>query len=194
VTGDNTAAAAEQGAEIAAEVARLLTGPLKPVTGATQATLNIIDLPLNKLPTREELEKEAASGSPMAYNASYQLAKLDRGEPLQSQIDYRIQTWSFGDSLTMVFLAGEVCVDYSLRLQKELDPSRAWLHGYANDFCCYIPSERLLKEGGYGGGGEINYFALPATLQSGLENKIIKEVRRQVPPAFHRQHNTADVQ
>jgi hypothetical protein len=188
VTGDNTAAAAEQGGEIAAEVARLLKGPLEPVTGGAQATLANIKLPLNKVPTREELEKEAASGSPNAYNASYQIAKLDRGEPLQTHVDYRIQTWSFGDSLAMVFLAGEVCVDYSLRLQQELDPSRTWLHGYANDFCCYIPSERLLKEGGYGGGAEINYFALPATLHSGLEDKIIAEVRRQVPTAYHHQY------
>jgi hypothetical protein len=185
VTGDNTAAAAEQGGEIAAEVARLLKGPLTPVTGATQATLETIELPLNKPPTREALQSDAASSSPTAYNSSYQLAKLNRGEPLQTQIDYRIQAWSFGDSLAMVFLAGEVCVDYSLRLQRELDPSRVWLHGYANDFCCYIPSERLLKEGGYGGGGEINYFALPATLQSGVENRIVAEVRRQVLSVFH---------
>jgi putative membrane-bound dehydrogenase-like protein len=81
----------------------------------------------------------------------------------------------------MVFLAGEVCVDYSLRLKQELDASRLWLHGYSNDFCAYIPSERLLKEGGYGGGGEIHYFALPGTLQPGLEEKIIAEVHRQVP-------------
>ena len=53
----------------------------------------------------------------------------------------------------MVFLAGEVCADYSLRLKQELDAERIWIHGYSNDFGCYVPSERLLKEGGYGGGG-----------------------------------------
>jgi hypothetical protein len=70
-----------------------------------------------------------------------------------------------------------------------LDASRLWLHGYSNDFCCYIPSERLLNEGGYGGGAEIDYFALPATLQPGLEDKIIAEVRRQVPNEFHNDGN-----
>jgi hypothetical protein len=58
------------------------------------------------------------------------------------------------------------------------------MHGYANDFCCYIPSERLLKEGGYGGGGEINYFGLPTTLKAGLEDKIVAEVHRQIPAQF----------
>jgi hypothetical protein len=44
----------------------------------------------------------------------------------------------------------------------------------------------LLKEGGYGGGAEIVYFALPATLATGLEERIIAEVHRQVPAAFRR--------
>jgi hypothetical protein len=186
VTGDNFAAATEQGAEIAAEVERLLKGPLKPISGDVSATISTIDLPLNEMPTREELQSAAAKDDGNAGNAKFQLEKLDRGESLQTKIDYTIQTWSFGDSLAMVFLAGEVCVDYSLRLKRELDAARVWLHGYTNDFCCYIPSERLLKEGGYGGGAEIMYFALPATLQAGLEDKIIAEVHRQVPRQFHR--------
>jgi hypothetical protein len=58
------------------------------------------------------------------------------------------------------------------------------MHGYSNDFCCYVPSERLLKEGGYGGGWEIVYFAMPTTLQTGIEDKIIAEVHRQMSPQF----------
>jgi hypothetical protein len=185
VTGENIAAAAEQGAEIATEVDRLLKGPLEPITGGGTATMKSIELPLNELPTRDALQSAAAIDDANGGNARYQLARLDRGEPLLSEIDYTIQTWTFGDSLAMVFLAGEVCADYSVRLKKELDASRLWLHGYANDFCCYIPSERLLIEGGYGGGAEIMYFALPATLRAGVEGRIIDEVHRMVPRPFH---------
>nr|MBA3482675.1 neutral/alkaline non-lysosomal ceramidase N-terminal domain-containing protein [Pirellulales bacterium] len=184
VTGDNTAAAAGQGAEIADEVERLLGGTLQPVTGPIFAKLDQIDLPLKPPPSRDELEKVAAAGGPAGYNAEFQLAKLDRGESLLTKIDYPVQTWAFGDSLSMVFLGGEICADYSVRLKKELDASRLWLHGYSNDFGCYIPSERLLKEGGYGGGGEIVYFALPNTLAPGLEQRIIDEVHKQIPPQF----------
>jgi hypothetical protein len=157
---------------------------LKPVSGPTTATLARIDLPLQPLPDRDALTAMAAKNDADGYNAKWQLAKLDRGEALQSAIDYPIQVWTFGDSLAMVFLGGEVCVDYSLRLKKELDAAHLWLNGYANDFCCYIPSERLLQEGGYGGGGEINYFALPTKLAPGMEDKIIEEVHRQVPAQF----------
>jgi putative membrane-bound dehydrogenase-like protein len=184
VTVDNTAAAAEQGDQVAVEVDRLLRTTLRPISSKTNATLHAIDLPLAKLPTRDELKALAASEDAAGYNAKFQLAKLDRGEPLQSAIDYPIQSWTFGDDLAMVFLAGEVCVDYSHRLKRDFDPSRIWLHGYSNDLCGYIPSERLLREGGYGGGGESVYFGWPTTLAAGLEDKIIAEVHRQVPQEF----------
>lgn len=183
VTGGNVAAAAEQGAEIANEVERLLKGKLEPITGKITATYRAIDLPLNTPPTRVELE--AALNNPaLAYNASVQLARLDRGESLQTKIDYPIQTVCFGDSLAMVFLGGEVCVDYKLRAAKEFDPDRLWMHGYSNDFCSYIPSERLLKEGGYGGGGETPYFDLPTTIAAGLENRIFTAIHKQLPKEF----------
>jgi hypothetical protein len=189
VAGDNVEVCAEQGDEIAKEVERLLQGELKPITGPTSPTLAHIELPLRPLPDRAALTAMAAKNDADGYNAQWQLAKLDRGEALQSAIDYPIQVWTFGNSLTMVFLAGEVCVDYSLRLKKELDASRLWLNGYSNDFGCYIPSERLLQEGGYGGGGEINYFALPAKLAPGMEEKIVTEVHRQVRAQSHREES-----
>ncbi len=181
VTGDKVDVAAAQGEEIAVEAARVLAGTLRPVTGPIQAQLQTISLPLNPLPTRAAWEAMAAAGGPEGYNAQTQLARLDRGESLMTAVAYPIQSFTFGDSLHMVFLAGEVCVDYSLRLKQELDAQRLWINAYSNDFGCYIPSERLVREGGYGGGAEIPYFALPATLAAGLEQRIIDEVHRQAP-------------
>ena len=89
----------------------------------------------------------------------------------------------------MIFLAGEVCADYALRLKQELDPQRLWVHDYANDFCCYIPSERRLREGGYGGDAEVVYFSLPNTLKPGLEERIVDEVHRQTPASFSASNN-----
>ena len=184
--GDNVAAAQQQGVEIATEVERLLGGRMKRISGKPTVVLKTIPLPLNELPTREQLVVQTSKGRATdRYNATTQLARLDRGEKLISEIAYPIQTWSFGDSFCMNFLAGEVCVDYALRLKSEIDRERFWLNAYSNDFGCYIPSERLVAEGGYGGGAEVPYFALPTTLQAGLEKLIIDEVHRQVPDAFH---------
>jgi hypothetical protein len=184
VTGDKFDTAAAQGAQIADEVGRLFQGKLRPLHGELQTRLQQIELPLNPPPSRGQLQQMAAQDGPAGYNAQTQLARLDRGEKLLTNIDYPIQTLMFGDELAMVFLAGEVCVDYAHRLKSELDGERIWVLSYCNDFCAYIPSERLLKEGGYGGGSEIPYFALPNTLQAGLEQKIVDEVKRQVPSSY----------
>jgi putative membrane-bound dehydrogenase-like protein len=192
--GDNVAAAEQQGVEIATEVERLLNGRLKRISGNPTAVLKTIALPLKELPSREQLIEQTSKGRATdRYNATTQLARLDRGEKLISEIAYPIQTWSFGDSFCMNFLAGEVCVDYALRLKSEIDRERFWLNAYSNDFGCYIPSERLVAEGGYGGGAEVPYFALPTTLQAGLEKLIIDEVHRQVPDVFHVPQGTQGV-
>lgn len=186
MTTDDVSIAQRQGTEIAREVKRLSETKAKPISGLPNAVLQRIDLPLQTPPTRVQLEQIAeGKGRPTdRYNATTQLAKLDRGEPLLTAIDYPIQTFSFGDTLCISFLAGEVCVDYALRLKSELDRERFWLNAYSNDFCSYIPSERLVGEGGYGGGAEVPYFALPSTLAAGLEQKIVDEVHRQVPASF----------
>jgi hypothetical protein len=63
---------------------------------------------------------------------------------------YPVQVIRFGDDLTLVTLGAEVVVDYSLRLKRELaGKAVVWVAGYSNDYGGYIPSLRVLKEGGY---------------------------------------------
>ncbi len=90
----------------------------------------------------------------------------------------------FGDGLAMVFLPGEVVVDYSLRLKKEFGSSRLWINSYANDVPCYIPSERILKEGGYEGGDAMIYYDRPTRLAMGTEERIVSAVHELLPQKF----------
>ena len=178
------AVARRHGRAIGDEVARLLKGPLAPINAPPVGRITRVKVPFDTLPTREELQALVAKGGAPGYNASTQLARLDRGEPLQGELDYVVQGWNFGDDLAMVFLAGEVVVDYVLRLKVELDPGRLWVVGYANDVPCYIPSERILREGGYEGGGAMVYYGRPTRLKPGVEDRIITSVRALVPPSF----------
>lgn len=181
VTHDDVVLTSEHGQEIATEVKRLLEKPLRPIAGELVSKLTHIEIPLEEVPTREQLEARAKEGGPNGFNAQSQLAKLDAGQELLAALHYPIHTVTFGDDLHMVFLAGEVCVDYSIGLKQILDRDRLWLHGYSNDFCSYIPSERLLQERGYGGGDEICYFDLPAKLKTGVEQQIVDAVVAQSP-------------
>jgi putative membrane-bound dehydrogenase-like protein len=184
VTGDRAEIAARQGSEIAAEVKRLLRGYLAPVTGPLTCAARNFALPLAALPAREEWERRANRKDAIGYHARVQLARLERGEPLKKQIDYSVMTWTFGDALALVFLPGEVVVDYGLRLKRELDGRRLWVNAYANDAPCYIPSERVLREGGYEGGGAMVYYDVPAPFRPGLEQKIIDAVKGQLGKLF----------
>ena len=59
-------------------------------------------------------------------------------------------------------MAGETCVDYSLRLKRELaGATPVWVAGYCNDILAYIPSKRVLLEGGYESGGSMIYWSNP---------------------------------
>ena len=112
----------------------------------------------------EQFAERAQRNDAVGYHAQQWLARLDRGEPLPTTLPYVVQSWSFGDELAQVFLAGEVVVDYALRLKRELDRSRLWVTAYANDVPCYIPSRRILAEGGYEAEGAMSRSAGPISL------------------------------
>jgi putative membrane-bound dehydrogenase-like protein len=194
VTGDKADVASLQGKEVADEVKRLAGSYLKPVTGKITAAFETIALPLATLPTREQWEEKAKRKDAVGRHARVQLEKLDRGEKLRTKIDYPIQSWRFGDSLAMVFLPGEVVVDYSLRLKRELDGLRLWMNAYANDAPCYIPSERVLKEGGYEGGGAMIYYDVPVPFAPGLEDPIVHTVHKQIEKDFTPGYDAGRVQ
>ena len=84
----------------------------------------------------------------------------------------------------MVFLPGEVVVDYSLRLKREFDALAFWVNAYANDVPCYIPSKRIWREGGYEGGYAMIYFDRPTRLAEGTEDQIVAAVHELLPSAF----------
>jgi putative membrane-bound dehydrogenase-like protein len=184
VTGDKVDVARGRGAELAAEVTRVLGGALRPIMGTLDAHQERIELPLADLPPRSHWEELVKKGSYIGYHAQVQLAALDRGESLTTKVNYQVTTWNFGESLAMVFLPGEVVVDYALRLKREFDPARVWITAYANDSPCYIPSERVLKEAGYEGATAMTYYNKPNRFAVGIEQRIIDAVHRLVPKAF----------
>jgi len=71
-------------------------------------------------------------------------------------------------------------VDYSLRLKKELSGNPLLLMAYANDVMAYIPSLRVLKEGGYEGGGSMIFYGRPGPWAEDVEELVVKKVHEVV--------------
>jgi hypothetical protein len=175
----------QHGEALAAEAKRLASAEMKPIAAPLECRTKTIALPFDKLPTREEWETLAASKTAaVAYHAQKNLARLARGEKLPTELPYLVQVWNFGTDLAMVFLPGEVVVDYGLRLKREFDRERVWVNGYSNDAPCYIPSERVLTEGGYEGATAMVYYDRPTKFAPGIEDRIIGAVKDLMPKSF----------
>lgn len=177
----------KHGQSLADEVSRLLkegkfTALEGPLTGVTRR----IELPFDKLPTRAEWEVAAKKSGAEGLRAQFALAALARGERIPDRLPYLVQVWSFGSDLAMVFLPGEVVVDYGLRIKREFDGARVWVNGYSNDVPCYIPSRRVWEEGGYEAAGAMVYYNRPNRFDGTQETRIIGAVQALMPKAFVR--------
>jgi hypothetical protein len=75
-----------------------------------------------------------------------------------------------------VALAGEVVVDYSSILKKELNDPDLWIAAYSNDVSFYVPSRRILAEGGYEAEESMIYYGQPGPFSPGVESAIVKKV------------------
>ncbi len=140
----------QHGSELAKEVTRVLGTKLAPVRGPLKAATEDVSLPLAPPKPKEELEKLAAgkSGS-MPWVAQQTLARLNRGEKLPTHYSCPIAVWQLGDDLTLVALSGEVVSDYVRLIEDALGPTKLWIAAYSNDVYGYLPSARVLREGGY---------------------------------------------
>ena len=173
--------AAEYGRQAARAVDDVLGAPMSPIGGSLSVKLAHVELPFANVPTHEQLVADSSAADKYeASRARLLLAAYERIGRIASTYPYPVQTWQLGDGPSWVLLGGEVVVDYSLRLAAEHRPGRTWVAGYANDVMAYIPSRRVLVEGGYEGGGAMVYYGLPSPWALPVEELIVGEVHRQL--------------
>ncbi|MFM7037408.1 MAG: neutral/alkaline non-lysosomal ceramidase N-terminal domain-containing protein [Planctomycetaceae bacterium] len=167
------------GQQAAAAVDQALVGTMRPVTGKLSTRYTEIDLALDTLPTAEQVDQDLKSENVyIARRAAWLKKQYDADGKLRSTYPYPIQAWKFGDAASLTFLGGEVVVDYSLRLRSEVQDDHAWFAGYSNDVMAYIPSRRVLTEGGYEGESSMIYYGLPTRWSPDVEEHIVRETRK----------------
>jgi hypothetical protein len=154
---------------------------VRPVRGPLTAAFYVLPLAFAPPPSRAELEARLQHRDPdYRWQAQQMLQVLDRDGRLPSDYPYPLQVWQFGQDLTFIAMAGEVVVDYALRLKKELGPEKLWVAGYSNDVFAYIPSLRVLQEGGYEGGEAMSFYVQPGPFAPSIEETIIRKIRELV--------------
>ena len=173
--------AQQHGRALANGVNAALQTPQQAITGSLRGNLQHVTLEFAPPASREELERQVESSNRYERrHAELLLQELKDTGTIRTEYDYLVQAVRLGDQLLMVALAGEVVVDYSLRLKEELDAPIVWVAGYSNDVFGYVPSLRVLQEGGYEGGGAFRYTAFPGPFAESVEERILETVRTAV--------------
>jgi len=169
--------AQQHGRTLATAVEAALLPKPRPVAGPLRGALAEVALDFAPAPSREQLLELAKKPNKYeARHAELLLKELEENGKIRSSYPYLVQVVRFGDDLTLAALAGEVVVDYSLRLKRELSGVPVWVAGYSNDVFAYVPSQRVLSEGGYEAGGAVVFGSLPGPFDPSLEERIVGKV------------------
>ncbi len=168
--------ARQYGRELAFAVEEALADTMKPLDAALSTRYAETELQLAPAPERAHFEEVAAKAAPYLKNAATeQLRELDAGRPLRGSYPYCVQLWRVGGQ-SMVALGGEVVVDYAVTIKRMLG-REAFVFGFSNDLMSYIPSLRVLKEGGYEGDTSQLEYGMPAKWTEDVEARILGTVR-----------------
>ena len=184
------------GTALADSVDRALKSP-KAVAASLRTAYGTVDLPFADEAARARWHSQLKIDTVyLERHAAVMKQLIDRdGRLPRSQRD-PVQVWQFGPArrgdstssdarsasepggFTLVALGGEVVADYALRLAREYPARTMWVAGYSNDVFGYVPSLRVLREGGYEGGDAMIYYARPGPFNEQVEALIVGKVHQ----------------
>ncbi|HYL75402.1 MAG TPA: neutral/alkaline non-lysosomal ceramidase N-terminal domain-containing protein [Bryobacteraceae bacterium] len=168
--------AQQHGRTLADEVDRVLQSTLTPLKPPIRAAFQNIDL-VFAFHTRAAFEAELNDKNPARVRRAQAMLKAyDDRHPVRQTL-YPIQAIRFGSALAILALGGEVVVDYSIRAKREY-PGNLIVAGYSNDVMSYIPSQRVLSEGGYEAEDSMAYYGQPGRYASDVEDRIFDGIHR----------------
>jgi hypothetical protein len=169
--------APQHGKTLAGAVQAVLAKPasLEAVEGDIRGSLRFERLPFAP---HARADFEAGRNHENIYQkrrAEWVLGRMDKGEDL-SAVDYPVQVLRVGERFGLVGLGGEVVVDYGLNIKKAYPGLRLVVAGYTNDVMCYIPTKRVLAEGGYEADDSMMYYGQPGKFAPEVEDRLMGAV------------------
>ena len=168
--------AEQYGQELAIAVERVIEDESDPIQSDLITGYSEVELYFSSPPSKQTLERISKDTTVVYYQkwAKQMLGKIKESEPLPTSYPYPVQIWKLGNQ-TIIALGGEVVIDYAIEL-KRIFGEDIFVMSYCNDVMGYIPSLRVLREGGYEGAGSQIVYDLPGTWQADIEVRIINEV------------------
>jgi len=158
---------------------RIRTGqPLEPLDARLSAALVRGKLSLREGPSQEEIKKMALDGN-IAGSTTWWARKMLAFPDARRDFDYAVQAWQLGE-LTVVALEGEVCADWGAMARSLPATKHAMTIGYANEVSTYIPTARIIQEGGYESDLSHKIYLMPGRFDPRMELEVAALIRRAV--------------
>ncbi|MCA9077598.1 MAG: neutral/alkaline non-lysosomal ceramidase N-terminal domain-containing protein [Planctomycetaceae bacterium] len=172
------------GRELADAVVHAIESPQTEVHGPLRVAYTDVTLDLESPPSREQLEAQRTGDDTYPdRKARYLQSQLEKHGQIATTQNCPLQAARFGDELLMLFVSGETVVDYARKPKVEFAGPLVWVAGYCNDVFAYLPSYRVLLEGGYEGRTGIVHQLVPTPFATNVEDRVmggIREVVREV--------------
>jgi neutral ceramidase len=168
------------GVRLAESVIRAAGREPNPIAGQLAVKSELVELttdPLDKAIVSRLSTSKVASEKMWADH--FRSLNDSGGEPDRA-VRVEVQSLTIGNSLALVTMAGEMSVEYGLRLKRELAAhfSTVIPLGYANAIVGYIPVDRQLPEGGYEVIANQRTLLRPGPYQVGTESRIVVAAKR----------------
>ena len=162
---------------LAESVKQVIAAPMKTITGPLKAVIGETELFLKPGLSLADLKKQLPGLTGMAKTeVEHQINQYKTLGAPPDRVKYPIQVWKFGTGFTLIALTGETVVDYSLKFKRLYGWNDTWVFGYNNDLLSYVPSLRVLKEGGYEGASGMAEYGHRAPYTESVEKQISKKV------------------
>lgn len=169
--------AKRHGLELAGAVVSVLNRPMQPITGALRYAFGEAELPFVDPPPAEKLAQDAQSSDVyIRKRAQLYQQSLREGRPLPASLKLPLAAIRIGNDALFLAMGGEVVVDYAHKLNRIFARERPWLIGYAYEVPCYIPSQRILLEGGYEADSSLIYYGIYGPFRGTIEEILLKKM------------------
>ncbi len=167
--------AADHGYNLGQEVQRVLQARMEPVRAPIRTAYQRIPLTFRPFDLAMYQRDITGTNKYLQRRAKLMLQAYNKGWQV-NQLSYPIQAVRFNRDLTIIALGDEVVVDYSLSFKKRFASENLYVAGYCNEVECYIPSRRILGEGGYEADDSMIYYGFPGPFAEDVENRITQGV------------------
>lgn len=102
---------------------------------------------------------------------------IDNYEQLPAECMLHGGVWQLAEDLLLIYLGGEICYPTKQMLQRAFPDKKILFLGYT-DSTAYVPSDKIISEGGYEHEGSIVEYRLKGTFAPGIDQRIIAAIHQ----------------